>query len=132
MCVCVRESPSALENERDVGVGGGRGGRGNEALRVRGGREGRDGRGESERWRRAAITDGREEEDSGGRTRGEGSMPVARTTTVPDLPSIHPGAEYFSLDLTPRASKGREKGANRGPGGAPLREEPRERRKGLA
>lgn len=51
-----------------------------------------------------AITGGREEEGNGGRTRGEGSMPVARTTTAPDLPSIHPGA-YFSVRA--QANRGR-------------------------
>lgn len=60
------------------------------------GRDGRDGG--------AAITDGREEEGSGGRTRGEGSMPVARTTTAPDLPSIHPGERSTPRSVRPRAA----------------------------
>lgn len=85
-------SPSALENERATG---------GEAARARDGRA-RDGG--------AAITGGREEEGSGGRTRGEGSMPVARTTTAPDLPSIHPGERVLLAQSDPVHHDGAEGG----------------------
>lgn len=92
---------SALENER--------GRRREGAARGRGPRHsnnGRAGRGTS------------------GRTRGEGSMPVARTTAAPDLPSIRPGASAASrsVDCVVRArASSRKLGAGGGMTGGTAR-----------